>query len=219
MPVIQGFDNFNHGDFTVPGGANYDEILGTPTKDTSIVHSSDPASLLINPSAASEWVRHTVADSPTLPWQGFWFRIETADEPASNVPVAQISAADGAGFRLEFQPSMDRFFTEILGGANFPTSGTYTFDTWVWVEMILDTSGETRSGYARMSGSDFTSQPATRAISASTGTAAGIGAPVSATYIARYSNHHWGVANSISDWMGEPAPLTATFMPVKRRGF
>ena len=53
MPTVQGIDNFNHGDFTVPGGASYNEIVGTPAKDTTIRHGSDPASLLIDQTSAN----------------------------------------------------------------------------------------------------------------------------------------------------------------------
>ena len=204
MPTIQGTDNFNHGDFTIPGGGPYADVNGTPAKDTTIVHSPDPASLLIATAGAEENVQYAVSGSPTLPWHGFWFRLESADEPASNTMVAHIGTVDDAYGALEFQPSANNFFQYIAGGSNFPQGATYTFGTWVWIEQILDCGGGTRSIYCRIGGVDLT--PGTRTIAASPGTNVALGSRAAAPTIPafRYSNTYWGVAASVTDFMGPP---------------
>lgn len=205
MPTVQGTDNFNHGDFTVPGGGPYSAINGSPAKDTSIVHSPEPASLLIATTAAEENVQSAISGSPRYGWHGFWFRLESADEPGANTKLAFINAADGFHGNLEFQPSANNFFHYINTGTNFPQGATYTFGTWVWIEMILDTDGAgTRTQYVRIGGVDLTAS--TLAKAASSASSAGLGSNVATPTIPayRYSNHYWGSAASISDWMGEP---------------
>lgn len=207
MPTIQGIDTFAHGDFTVPGGGNYSAVTGSPAKDTTVLQGSDPASLLLSASAAAENVQNNITGSPTLPWHAYWFRMASADEPGSDLLVAQMGAADGNGGRLIFQPSSDKFYHHIIGGSEFPLSGVYTFGSWVWIEHILDTSSGTRTMHTRIAGVNMT--PTNRVVAASTGSDCLLGWIAASTGTVRYSNHHWGVALSTSDWMGEPGVAPA----------
>lgn len=202
MPTVQGNDNFSHGNFTVPGGAAYTAVDDTPTKDTTILHAPDPASLLITAVASAVSVSNAISGLPTLPWHGYWYRVNAADEPVGDFQVQRLLASDAADGRLDFQVSTNRFFQYISGGAEFPTSDVYTFDTWVWIEHILDTSGGTRTQFTRIAGADLT--PTNRVVAAATGTGTTLGQASVGTITARYSNHFWGVAASTSDWLGEP---------------
>lgn len=205
-PTVQGTDDFNHGNFAVPGGASYSAISGTPAKDTSIVHSPEVASLLIDTTAAAENVEHNITGSPQYPWHGFWWRQETAEKSASNFHVARINAADGNGGRLDFQVSTNKLFCTIAGGSEFPVSAALALDTWHWIEMILDCGLGTRTCYWRVNGVDYT--PTNRVIAASSGSKSSLGPTSAETGKSRYSNHKWGVAASVSDWLGAPASLT-----------
>lgn len=202
MPTVQGTDDFAHGDFTVPGGGNYSAVVGSPEKDTTVLQGSDPASLLISAAGAAENVQNAITGSPTLPWHGYWFRMAAADEPAGDLLLAHVGAADGNGGRLVFQASSNKFYHHIAGGSEFPLSPVYTFGTWVWIEHILDTSTGTRTLHTQIAGTTLT--PANRTVAASTGVDCLLGWSTSATGTVRYSNHHYGVAASTSDWMGEP---------------
>lgn len=202
MPNILGRDTFAHGDFTVPGGANYSVISGTPAKDTSILHAPDPASLLISTTAAAENVENLIPGTPTIGCQGYWFRLNAADEPGSDFNVAQISTTDGAGGRIDFQVSTNKFFAYVAGGSEFPTSVAYTFDTWIWIAQILDVSSGTRTHYTWINGEFLT--PANRTIAASTCSNVILGPTGANTTTCRYSDHYWGSSANVRDFIVPP---------------
>ena len=209
MPTLQGTDLFSHNDFTVPGGGPYSAITGTPTMNTSIVHSGDPASLLISTSAAAEAVQYDFTGTgPAIAWVGFWWRVESGAEPVSDTTICQF-AMSGAHAKLSYQGSQDRFYHFWDGGvAQANAASTYTPGTWVWIEVIAHASAATRVMYTRYGGTDIAS-PATLATTSTTvsnvwlGTATG-----SPTVVMRYSRAMWGTAANATDWLGEPVGQT-----------
>lgn len=203
MPTVQGTDTYDHNDFAVPGGASYTSIFGMPTRDLTIVRAGDPASLLISTSAAAEAVEQAISGAPAFAWCGFWWRIESGGEPASDVTVATFDVASGARAKLSYQPSQDRFYHFWDGGTPVAgASSSYTPGSWVWIEMIASPAS-TREVWTRFGGVDIS--VASLASSATSITHRTLG-PDSGTptVTMRYSRGMWGTASSSSDWLGEP---------------
>lgn len=205
MPTVQGTDNFNHGNFTVPGGGPYTAIFGTPTKDTTVVHGTDPASLLISTTTAAEAVEYAITGTPTRGWMGFWWRVESGAEPASDVTIANFDVTAGARAKASYQPSQDRFYWFWDGGsAQSLAASTYTPGSWIWLEFIAEVNTSTRTLNARLGGT--TGTPATVTTTSTTITGATLGQDSSTpTVVMRYSNAQWGTATGATDWLGEPA--------------
>lgn len=198
MPTIQGTDTFFHNDFTVPGGGPYAAVVGTPTRDLAIVHPGDPASLLIDATAAAEYVEYDISGAPTIGWHGFWWRMDT--EPASDQDVARLIVSGGAAGRIAYSPGENALYHYITG-ASFP-SIAYTLSTWVWIEQILDVASGTRSLRTQVGGVDLTGVD--EAFAAATVTDSRLGITAAGTVEERYSHSMWGTASSLTDWNGEP---------------
>jgi hypothetical protein len=209
MPTIQGTDLFP-GPFSVPP---YEAVDGSPESDTADRFGNDPASLKCSVVAGFEGVQRAITGTPVRPWHGFRFKLNAADEPAGDVQMAKVGATDANNGLLVYQPGSNRFYHTISGGAEFPVLA-YTLDTWVWVEMILDCSGATRTLYTRIDGTDLT--PTNRVVAASTGINGGVGVQDSATTTMRYSYHAWGSAASNTDWSGPLASVASLLLETQK---
>lgn len=221
MPTIQGTDIFAHNDFTVPGGAFYSAVTGTPEADFVTVWRDEPASLKLATAAASEVVKHSITGGQTIGWQAFAWRLNAADEPGADQIAANLTPAAGADLRFTFAP-LDNCVILTLAGVGDSARLPYTFDTWLWVEMILDVSSGTRAGYARVIDESAVStdlSTPTSAIAASTVTGSQLGRDsAAATYTYRYGRNMWGFAANSTDWFGLPTKEAEYFLPVMRRG-
>lgn len=204
MPTVQGTDNFNHGNFAVPGGGPYRGVEGAPVKDTGVVHSPEVASLLIEATTTFENVQYQITGLPTLGWLGFWFRQNTADEIGNFILGKFFPTAGGAG-EIAYLASSNQIYQHIAGSSTFPGL-TISLDTWVWIESIFDVSGATRRMRTRVGGVDLTAEDF--AIAASTVSHLGIGNMSADSAKCRFSNAKWGTAASLTDWLGEPSGLT-----------
>lgn len=218
MPSITGTDSFDHGNFTVPGGANYTGIGGTPAKDTTFLRYPDTASLLIEVTDP-EYVEHTYGSATQLPWRGYFMSIEVF--PNANVYVGQLWDSGytyKTGIALS-NPGTGITFTFNVNdgsGSNYSTT-QISLNTWYWIEEIIDGRAATVAHYARVQGYDV-------------GVSTNTGGPISflrdqlgfstvggAKY--RFSHSMWGVASSITDWLGVPVgvpppPVSKISVPI-----
>jgi hypothetical protein len=186
----------------VPGGGGYSFVGGTPAMDLTIVRAGDPASLLIDTAAALEYVEHAISGARTMPWQGFFWRMETVDEPAGGVDIAQHMVNSGADGRLSYSGTVDQIY-HFFGGSS--TAGiAYALGTWVWIEQIFDVSTATAGIYTRVNAIDLTPVTLAHASTTAIGARLGVGGSV-ATAKYRISRAKWGYAASVADWLGEPA--------------
>lgn len=197
MPTVIGSDDFNHGDFTVPGGGPYNYVSGTPTKDTTIVRPGDPASLLIN--AGTDHLGYQYASPPALAWRGYAFRVNTGEEDTGNMLLTQMWIPGFAEAAKLYWNISSNFVQHTIADITFQSSVTLALDDWHWFEHIFDVGTTTHAIYTRVNGVDMTA--VTRGGQSVT-TVEYVEFGRSLTY--RFSHHLWGTAASITDWLGEP---------------
>jgi hypothetical protein len=201
MPTVQGTDLFYHNDFTVPGGGPYSAISGTPARDTTVLRPGDPASLLIETTAATERVQYTLSPTPNLGWCAFGFRQNTGEEPSGNTTLLQFwTNGFGVPTKLYWVPGSNDFSLTVNDN-NYQTK-TVSLDAWHWMEIIYEANSTTHTAYARLDGVDFT--PATLAGQSSTQVQYLELGSFANTNKVRYSHVMWGSAASTTDWLGEP---------------
>lgn len=205
MPTVQGTDLFDHNDFTVPGGGPYRAVEGTPVRDLAVVRTGDPASLLIEATAAAENVQHDISGSPTFGWHGFYFRQNAADE-IGNVLICKLFAAAGAAGEIGYLPATNRLYHHIAGTATFPDI-TISTDVYIWIEQIFDVSATTRRLRTRVGGVDLSAEDLAGS-SISHVTHHGVGNMSADSTKCRFSRVMWGTATSLTDWHGEPPAPT-----------
>lgn len=203
MPDVLGYDDFSHGDFTVPGGGPYDYTGGTPTKGTTNLRTGDPASMDL--ASGSDFVAHK-GSLTALAWRAFAWRLDAADEPGSNQLIAQFWATGFASAaKLYWVVGADEL-SHSVDDAGFSNIAT-PLDEWNWIEQIFDVSTSTFTIHTRVNGTDMTNQTNT-----------GVATTVQydelgrAGMTHRFSHSMWGTAASTDDWMGEPfnRPLRVT---------
>lgn len=209
MPTIEGVEDFTNG--MSGGGAPFLAVGGSPQSVSSPRHADDPASLQISSiGPANEYVQHSVA-TPDIGWMGFWFRMQTADEPVDDQVIALMIAGSGTNGRLAYAPASNAIYWYM------PTSGFaslgITLDAWHWVEAILDCSTSTRRLRVNVDGTAGTevtlaSEPVTTVGSVM------LGYDSSLDVTAYYSYWNRGEAVDTSDWSGElSAPPSSILFP------
>jgi hypothetical protein len=213
VPTIEALEDFTNG--MSGGGAPFNSVGGTPVADTSVRHAFDPASLLIEATSASEYVEHLVS-APTRGWNGFWFRMDAADEPSVDVTVCVFNPAAGNQGYLAYTPGSNSLYWYTPGSGT--PSAVISLDAWHWVEMIFDVSGTTRTVDVRIDGVTGT-QASVGGASASTVTSISLGDTGATTKKYRCSYWNRGSASSTSDWSGELSAAGSSIVFAHRVGW
>lgn len=212
MPVVQGTDNFAHGNFTVPGGGPYMDVLGGVATDYSIIRPGDPASLLLTTGDARVGSPYTAP--PTRAWRGFAWRLNAADEPGSNILMSTMwTAGFGSAAKLYWVVGTNEL-AHTIDDATFANFAA-PLSAFNWIEQIFDVSTTTSAIYTRVNGFDLT--PVTKAGSISTVNYTYLGQGAGTPH--RFSHHMWGIASSITDWLGETTAGYPNTSPIPMHGW
>ena len=196
MPTVQGTDDFDH---AIDAGFYTDGFFGSPEAVGTPLYASQPATLRIETAGGAEGVRHNLSGAPTLAWAAFPFR--TPALAATSFSVANFGTPVGSIGQIICGSTG----LALANSSNNGPEVAISEDVFHWVEMIFDVSGVNHQIYGRIDGVDMTS-PTAHAAGASTdvefhqllnfGDTGEIGL---------YGWWQWGVAASITDWLGEPA--------------
>lgn len=205
MPTITGTDDFDHGNFAVPGGGSYIEVNGTPTKDTTIVKPGTLCSLLLNPAGTTENLGKNIPSPGNMGWMGIWWRQNTGEEPGTaNQDMIKLwtSGFAGAG-ALKYNAADDTLKWLVTGGAQTNAFVGVTLDAWHWIEIIFDVSTTTYGIYGQIDGVDMT--PGAGTAAATTVVPHYLGTGGSVTWTQRFADWMYGKATSVTDWLGAPS--------------
>jgi hypothetical protein len=198
MPTIEGIDWFTKDTFTVPP---YITVTGTPTRDTSVVHEADLASMkLVTAANAQGLIYPDISSGHTLLWNACWYRLDSL--ASGDIDLMRAEGTAGGVAVIAYASASGLIYHYIVGGSTFPTRA-YTFASWIWVEHIFDVTSSPLGAYTRIDDTDLTS--VTLAGTPTTGRRVKLGpqgasAAASTSY---YSTHLWGYASSTSDWLGK----------------
>lgn len=201
MPTVVIYDNFAHGNFAVPGGGPYSAVSGAaPTADATVVPSGEPASAKWT---AAGNLEYQLGSPPSRGWVGFYFRINTGEEPAADALMFQLWT-NGFGQALKAYWNIAANYLQFTVADVTYQATPALIDGWHWLECIYDVSGATHTGYVRVDGSDITSFSDAGGGSGTTVQYAQIG-PFFANCTVRIAHMLVGSAASTSDWLGQPA--------------
>lgn len=199
MPTVQGTDDFNH---VIDAGYYTDGFFGTPTQVSTPTYQANPKTLSIVTTGGNVGARHNISGSPTRGWKGVALRLPALPTVGQDISVCGFQSTAVTVGRLHCGSVGLYLSNSSFNGTEFAIS----IDTWYWVEMIFDVSGNDHNVYGRIGTSDMTS-PAAHAAGASSALdfdqLISLGGDTSGI-TEFYSLWKWGSAASNSDWLGEP---------------
>lgn len=208
MPTVSGTDLFSHGDFTVPGGGPYHGMVGSlPTDD----HSQVPyGEIAVAKWTLTGYLRYAHGSPPSRGWAGFFFRMNTGEEPAGNQTILQYwTLGFGQASKIYWIPATNEFaFT--VGDITY-NNVAIALDTYHWIELIFDASGTTHTLYYRIDGGTAASVSDSGGGAGTTVQYLELGS-LFADFTSRFGHVMWGSAASTSDWLGQP-PVIRTRSP------
>lgn len=201
MPTVTGTDNFSHGNFAVPGGGSYIEVVGTPTFVGTDKKEGTPGSLLLDPTAAAEYLGKNTPSAGARGWQGIFWRLTT--EPGSTADVVYFWTSGFAGAAgLRYNTTGDSLYLFMSGSTDLQVVTGIVANQWYWIEMIWDVSTTSYVLYARLNGVDLASLAGTGAATTVVPIYLGTGGAV--TTQQRFADWRYGTAASGTDWLGQP---------------
>lgn len=209
MPTVYGIDNFNHGDFTVPGGADYVEVQGTPVLETTIVPPGWPASVKMESFGSNtEYLgrQDWSGSQPGLGWHGFYHRMSSAYAPA-NMIVSQFWSSgyvDAAKLLWAWDGASGMTYHVVTSdqGEQLASPGMAP-DIWRWIEIIFKCDDTSHTCAWAVDGDIQTSSVKT-GLSVSTAGYPQVGFAGAGDAIQYFAHWMWGSASSLTDFLGEP---------------